>query len=247
MFVFFFFISLPSYDGPWTRNPLRFDNAFFRNLMYLEWKPKVWDGPFQYVDVLTEELMMLPTDMALRTDPAFRVWSELYARDEQAFFRDFAAAFAKLMALGCPAQCDPSNRPRESARPSPKKEAGLKFRENAMHGSVLMLQRYRADADVHEAEDISLRTALHKAAFWGHVDACKYLVNDCRLDVNAADYNGDTALHDACRFGHTAVVGILLAGGANPQIKNKQGQTAADVCKEYGYPNLVQQQSKSKM
>ena len=55
------------YDGPWTRNPLRFDNQFYRNLLTLEWKPRDWDGPLQYADTLTGELMMLPTDMALRT------------------------------------------------------------------------------------------------------------------------------------------------------------------------------------
>lgn len=54
------------FDGPWTRNPLRFDNQYFRNLLNLEWVPKKWDGPFQYVDALTGELMMLPSDMALK-------------------------------------------------------------------------------------------------------------------------------------------------------------------------------------
>ena len=62
------------------------------------------------MDVLTEELMMLPTDLALRTDDKFRVWAELYARDEQVFFDDFAAAYAKLIALGCPAVCNPSTK-----------------------------------------------------------------------------------------------------------------------------------------
>ncbi len=45
------------YDGPWTRNPLRFDNQYFRNLLHLEWKVKEWDGPKQFVDVLTGELV----------------------------------------------------------------------------------------------------------------------------------------------------------------------------------------------
>lgn len=45
------------YDGPWTRNPLRFDNQYFRNLLTLQWKVKEWDGPKQFVDVLTGELV----------------------------------------------------------------------------------------------------------------------------------------------------------------------------------------------
>jgi hypothetical protein len=154
------------YDGPWTRNPLKFDNQYFKNLMGLEWKVKKWDGPLQYVDVLTEELMMLPTDMALRTDDKFRVWAELYARDEQAFFDDFAAAYARLISLGCPSRCDPSVR---AARVelSPAQQASLSFREHAMHGSVLEMRKYRAaGADVQEREAQSNRTALHKVCLF---------------------------------------------------------------------------------
>ena len=44
--------------------------------------------------------MMLPSDIALIEDPAFRKHVEVYARDERAFFRDFAAAFSRLLELG---------------------------------------------------------------------------------------------------------------------------------------------------
>jgi len=54
--------------------------------------------------------MMLPTDMVLVQDPKFRPIVEEYARDEQIFFKDFAIAFGKLIALGCPPQAQP-NRP----------------------------------------------------------------------------------------------------------------------------------------
>ena len=51
--------------------------------------------------------MMLPSDLALIQDPKFRTFVELYARDQAAFFKDFADAFGKLVSLGCPALCDP--------------------------------------------------------------------------------------------------------------------------------------------
>lgn len=70
------------FDGPWTTQPLHFDNEYFRNLMTLEWQPKSWDGPMQYEDVATRSLMMLPTDMALREDEAFKVHAQRYADDE---------------------------------------------------------------------------------------------------------------------------------------------------------------------
>lgn len=38
--------------------------------------------------------------MALIQDPAFKKVVELYAKNEEAFFKDFASAFSKLLELG---------------------------------------------------------------------------------------------------------------------------------------------------
>ena len=53
-----------------------------------------------YDEDLDTELMMLPTDIALRDDPHFSPWVKRYANDKDLFFKDFAAAFAKLLELG---------------------------------------------------------------------------------------------------------------------------------------------------
>jgi len=230
------------YDGPWTRNPLKFDNAFFKNLMFMEWRERKWDGPQQFEDVDTGELMMLPTDLALKTDPAFRVFAEQYAKDEALFFNDFAAAFAKLMALGvtkCPA-------PVETARD----KASAEFREAAMHGSLITCKKLAPQADVHQLEKSSGRSALHKAAFWGHTETVKYLVNECKMNINAVDYNGDTPLHDAVRFDHLPVVQALLDAKSNTLIKNKNGLDALGISKQHGHEKvaaLLQNHSTSKL
>ncbi|TPX34090.1 hypothetical protein SmJEL517_g03163 [Synchytrium microbalum] len=87
------------FDGPWTNTPTRFSNLYFKLLLNETWTPKKWDGPLQYEDS-TGELMMLPTDMALTKDPEFMKVVKLYADDKEAFFKDFSAAFARLIELG---------------------------------------------------------------------------------------------------------------------------------------------------
>jgi len=83
------------YSGPWTRAPTTFSNEYFRELIENTWTLKKWDGPDQFEDP-TGDLMMLPADMALLWDKEFRKFVELYARNEDAFFKDFADAFQKL-------------------------------------------------------------------------------------------------------------------------------------------------------
>jgi cytochrome c peroxidase len=46
--------------------------------------------------------MMLPTDMSLVSDKAFRHWVEKYAKDQNLFFKDFAAVITRLFELGVP-------------------------------------------------------------------------------------------------------------------------------------------------
>ncbi|KAL0338394.1 UNVERIFIED_CONTAM: L-ascorbate peroxidase 2, cytosolic [Sesamum angustifolium] len=72
------------FEGPWTRNPLIFDNSYFKELLSGE----------------KEGLIQLPTDKALLEDPVFRPLVEKYAVDEDAFFHDYAEAHLKLSELG---------------------------------------------------------------------------------------------------------------------------------------------------
>ncbi|MEO0530991.1 MAG: peroxidase family protein [Planctomycetota bacterium] len=223
------------YDGAWTTNPLGFDNQYFKNLLEIEWKPKEWEGEFQYTDP-TDKLVMLPTDIALIEDPEFRKHVERYAADQQVFFDEFASAYGKLMVLGCPGECDPAS---EEAESSPKDLASAEFRDSAMHGSVGIMKRLADEADVHEVEANSGRNALHKAAFWGHIDAVRYLTDDLKLDVNAQDDMGDTALHDAARFGHTEVAQALVDAGTDLSLRNAAGHTPAELADEYGKEPIV--------
>lgn len=46
--------------------------------------------------------MMLPADIAMVADPGFRTHVEKYAKSQDAFFKDFASAFGKLLENGVP-------------------------------------------------------------------------------------------------------------------------------------------------
>ncbi len=88
------------FSGPWTRAPTTFSNEYFKLLLSEKWVEKKWNGPKQFVDAKTGELMMLPTDLALLSDPIFKKQVETYANDGAAFSKDFAAACVKLFELG---------------------------------------------------------------------------------------------------------------------------------------------------
>jgi catalase (peroxidase I) len=89
------------FDGPWTRDPNGLDNDYFRLLFDETWTIRPKFTPTQYEDS-SKELMMLPTDMAIIWDPAFKQYARQYADDGDLWLRDFAAAFGKLLELGVP-------------------------------------------------------------------------------------------------------------------------------------------------
>ena len=222
------------YDGAWTHNPLHFDNSYYTNLKNNEWIKREWDGPEQYTDVATKRLLMLPTDLALTTDPIFAPVVTEYAENQQVFFDDFALAYGKLLQLGCPAGGSS-----DAAAPGcpfmAKSSAAADFRDQAMHGSIEHCRTaVSSGADVHALEKNSGRNALHKVCFWNHIHMMSWMIEDLKIDVNCQDYAGDTPLHDAARFGHDNICTALLSGGANAEIKNKDGKTAADVAVDYG-------------
>ncbi|KAJ8612829.1 hypothetical protein CTAYLR_002060 [Chrysophaeum taylorii] len=88
------------FDGPWTDEPLKFDNAYFADMLnkdYSEETTSAGNPQFRNKDSGT---MMLISDLAL-LEPPYREYVEKYASDQDAFFEDYAAAWVKLQELGC--------------------------------------------------------------------------------------------------------------------------------------------------
>jgi Peroxidase/Ankyrin repeats (3 copies) len=229
------------FDGPWTTNPLQFDNEYFKVLLERTWIVKPDSDPLQYMDQETGLLMMLPTDLCLIQDDAFLPHVQAYAADQDLFFADFSSAFGRLISLGCPAHCQAGGSAAKSGTEPTESTDDKAFRDLAMHGSVdrmkeIMLQGSSNGVNVNSRERHSGRTAAHKAAFFGHATVITYLADltggtnaSGVVDWNATDADGETPLHDAARFGHLDVITALLQAGADPTIPNKRGQLAVDV------------------
>ncbi|BGP58275.1 cytochrome c peroxidase [Rhodotorula sphaerocarpa] len=96
-------------------------------LTKFKWEKKTWEGPVQFKNTdLGEELMMLPTDMALIEDEKFLPYVKKYAEDREAFYHDFAEVFAKLIELGVTRDEQYESAPPFSKEEGDRKEAEAK-------------------------------------------------------------------------------------------------------------------------
>ena len=68
---------------------------------------------------------------------------------------------------------------------------------------------------------------LHYNALHGNKQEVCRLIEQDQIPVDAESYHGNTALHEASRYGHVALVQQLIKFGANVNKKNgKSGSTA---------------------
>ncbi|XP_078447173.1 thylakoidal ascorbate peroxidase isoform X2 [Wolffia australiana] len=124
-------------DGPgapggqsWTVQWLKFDNSYFKEIK----------------EKRDEDLLVLPTDAVLFEDPSFKIYAEKYAQDQEAFFKDYAEAHAKLSNLG--AKFDPpegfsiDDNPKQ---PVPEKFVAAKYSSGKKELSSAMKQKIRAE------------------------------------------------------------------------------------------------------
>lgn len=76
-------------------------------------------------------------------------------------------------------------------------------------------------------------TPLHYAAANNRMNILRYLVTTLRAHVQVANRFGDTPLHSAALFGYKDVVFFLLMHGADPQRKNRKGESPLEfACDE---------------
>jgi len=85
-----------------------------------------------------------------------------------------------------------------------------------------------AGADVN-ARDGSGMTPLHGAT--GDSEILQFLL-ECNAEMDARDKWGDTPLHNAAADGKVKALEVLVAAGADVEIRNNKGLTACDVFPE---------------
>ena len=99
-------------EGAWTSNPTRWDNEYLENLFKYEWeqtvspaggrawRPKNGEAanliPDAHLKGVKHQPMMMTTDIALITDPAYRVITERFVKDQSLLDDAFARAWYKL-------------------------------------------------------------------------------------------------------------------------------------------------------
>ncbi|XP_067653127.1 ankyrin repeat domain-containing protein 29-like [Haliotis asinina] len=83
------------------------------------------------------------------------------------------------------------------------------------------------------------RTAVIEAARHRHWDVVEFLV-DRGADVSLVDGDGENLLHLACRRGHLKTVKLILSMNVvDINARNNDGQTAADIARDWGHQRVV--------
>ncbi|XP_068927056.1 ankyrin repeat domain-containing protein 42 [Petaurus breviceps papuanus] len=79
----------------------------------------------------------------------------------------------------------------------------------------------------------------HVAAYKGDLEMLKKLVENGIININERDDNEYTLLHRAAGQGHIECLQWLIEMGADVNITNKDGETAADTAKKFAHLSAV--------
>jgi len=93
-------IDRSGFDGPWTENPLKFDNSYFKDICNKKYEPQTTSKGCPQFKATSGKSIMLTSDLALLEEP-FKAHVESFANDQDAFFDAFTSAWIKLQENGC--------------------------------------------------------------------------------------------------------------------------------------------------
>lgn len=88
------------FDGPWTEQPLKFDNSYFTEMIAKSYTAeKTAKGNPQHRHGASKTIMLV-SDLALLSDAGFEPHVQTYAKDQGSFFNDFSVYWKKMQELG---------------------------------------------------------------------------------------------------------------------------------------------------
>tara|TARA_A200000159_G_C7134015_1_gene260159 strand:- start:23 stop:472 length:450 start_codon:yes stop_codon:yes gene_type:complete len=86
--------------------------------------------------------------------------------------------------------------------------------------------------DVNQ-KDLSGNSALMGACFKGFIETVKILIKH-NVTIDSQNFTGSTALIYTAMFKQKAIYDLLIKCGANPNIKDKKGNSADFIAKQNG-------------
>ncbi|TVU06247.1 hypothetical protein EJB05_49449 [Eragrostis curvula] len=104
----------------------------------------------------------------------------------------------------------------------------------AIDGDLPLLKKMASQVDLREAKDAKGRNVLHFAAVKGHLEVCRFLVEEVGLDTNSASEEGRSPVHNAAIGGSKSVLGYLLDRGGDPLVTDCKHSTPLHDAAEYG-------------
>ncbi|KAJ1266216.1 hypothetical protein BS78_08G134100 [Paspalum vaginatum] len=109
----------------------------------------------------------------------------------------------------------------------------------SIDGNLHLLRKMGSKVNLREAKDAKGRTALHFAAAKGHIEVCKYLVEESGLDVNCTCTEDGSPVHFAAAGGSVSVLRYLLDRGGDPEKPDSRGSTPLHDVAERGNCDAV--------
>ena len=82
-------------------------------------------------------------------------------------------------------------------------------------------------------------SAVHSACIGGNIAVVQYLVEECAVNINGKDEEGNTPLLTAARNGHLIVVKYLIKQNCDPLQKDADGNTALHLAALFGHLTLI--------
>ncbi|CAN6352269.1 unnamed protein product [Urochloa humidicola] len=105
----------------------------------------------------------------------------------------------------------------------------------AFEGNLSLLKKLASEVDLREAKHADGGSALYFAAAKGHLEVCRFLVEESGVDVNCTNAYGMTPVFRAAAEGEVSALQYLLDHGGDPAIPDALGFTPLHIAAENGH------------